>query len=61
VARLAAGHGRTPAQVIFRFGLQLGMICLTGTTNPAHLREDLAVSDFTLTDAEVEALETIAG
>jgi diketogulonate reductase-like aldo/keto reductase len=51
---------RTPAQVVFRFALQAGMRPLTGTTNPDHMREDLDVFDFELTDEEVRAIENIA-
>jgi diketogulonate reductase-like aldo/keto reductase len=49
--------GRTPAQVVFRFALQVGMIPLTGTSSPAHMREDLACFDFALEPAEVSAIE----
>ena len=45
--------GRTPAQVVFRFALQVGILPLTGTTDPAHMREDLAIADFALADDEV--------
>lgn len=58
---IAERHGRTLPQVIFRFALQLGMICLTGTTDPAHMREDLAVYDFELSSDEVETIERISG
>lgn len=61
VRRIAAAHGRTVPQVIFRFALHLGMICLTGTTDPAHMREDLAALDFDLADEEVAAIERISG
>jgi diketogulonate reductase-like aldo/keto reductase len=61
VRRLAAAHGRTAAQVLFRFALQLGMVCLTGTTDPRHMREDLDVEGFTLADADVAAIERISG
>lgn len=50
-------HGRTPAQVILRFALQRGMIALTGTTSPQHMADDLAVSEFELTPAEMNAIE----
>jgi diketogulonate reductase-like aldo/keto reductase len=50
-------HQRTPAQVILRFALQLGMIALTGTTNPQHMADDLAVYEFELTFAEVNSIE----
>lgn len=61
VRQIAARHGRTVPQVVFRFALQLGMICLTGTTDESHMREDLAVFDFELTVDEVETIETISG
>ncbi len=48
---------RTPQQVVFRFAMQVGMLPLTGTTDPRHMEADLAVEAFTLTDAEVEAIE----
>jgi diketogulonate reductase-like aldo/keto reductase len=62
VMRIAARVGRTPAEVIFRFAIQLGMMPLTGTTDATHMREDLsAVDGFTLGDDEVAALERISG
>lgn len=54
---IARRHQQSPAQVILRFALQLGMIVLTGTTNPQHMADDLAVYEFTLTPAECNALE----
>lgn len=59
VRDIARRHQRTPAQVVFRFALQLGMIPLTGTTNPRHMAEDLAVYEFELTAAEVNAIERV--
>ena len=61
VRRIAAGHGKTLPQVIFRFALQLGMLPLTGTTSPEHMREDLAVYDFELSGEEVATIERISG
>ncbi len=48
---------RTPAQVVFRFALQLGMIPLTGTSTHRHMEEDLACFDFELEPAEQAAIE----
>lgn len=48
---------RTPAQVVFRFAKQVGMLPLTGTTDPAHMREDLAIDDFVLTDEQIKTIE----
>lgn len=54
---IARRHQRTPAQVILRFALQLGMIALTGTTNPQHMTDDLAAYEFELTAAQMETIE----
>jgi diketogulonate reductase-like aldo/keto reductase len=40
--------------------MQAGMLPLTGTTNEQHMKEDLAVEQFALTEGEVERIETIA-
>lgn len=61
LANIAARHGRTPAQVVFRFALEVGMVPLTGTTDPIHMREDLAAFDFRLDPMEVEFVEGLAG
>jgi diketogulonate reductase-like aldo/keto reductase len=58
--RLVARVGRTPAQVVFRFALQVGMLPLTGTTDPAHMAEDLAIYDFELSSEDVRLVESIA-
>jgi diketogulonate reductase-like aldo/keto reductase len=57
--RLAGRHGRTPAQVVFRFALDIGMVPLTGTTDPGHMREDLDVFNFRLDSDEVESIERL--
>ena len=51
---------KTPAQVVFRFAIQAGMLPLTGTSDPDHMRQDLDFNDFELTEDEVRTIETIA-
>jgi diketogulonate reductase-like aldo/keto reductase len=58
--RLVARIGRTPAQVVFRFALQVGMLPLTGTTDPAHMAEDLHSYDFELSGEDVRLVESLA-
>lgn len=57
---IVARVGRTPAQIVFRFARQVGMLPLTGTTDPAHMREDLAIDDFVLSDDDVARIEGMA-
>jgi diketogulonate reductase-like aldo/keto reductase len=49
--------GATPARVVFRFALDVGMIPLTGTSSRKHMEEDLAAFDLALLPAEIEAIE----
>jgi diketogulonate reductase-like aldo/keto reductase len=55
---IAARHGRTVSQVIFRFSQTLGIIPLTGTTNPEHMRQALETCDFELTADEMSTIAT---
>jgi len=61
VARIAARAAATPAQVVFRFALAVGMLPLTGTSNAEHMKQDLASRDLSLSADEVEAIESLAG
>jgi diketogulonate reductase-like aldo/keto reductase len=61
VTDLAARRGVTPAQVVFRFALAVGMLPLTGTSDPTHMRQDLASRDLPLADDEVRAVESLSG
>jgi diketogulonate reductase-like aldo/keto reductase len=57
LARIAGRHGRTPAQIVFRFALDIGMLPLTGTTDPEHMRADLDAFTFRLEPDEVVRIE----
>jgi diketogulonate reductase-like aldo/keto reductase len=52
VLDLAAKHRRTPAQLLFRYLTQNGIVPLTGTRSETHMREDLAIFEFELTELE---------
>jgi diketogulonate reductase-like aldo/keto reductase len=58
--RLVHRVGKTAAQVVFRFAGQIGMLPLTGTTDPGHMREDLDSGRFDLSEADLQLVETIA-
>ena len=60
VRAIAQREGVGPAQVIFRFAMQVGMLPLTGTTKQQHMLEDLAAERITLSADEVQRIETIA-
>ncbi|GAA3625716.1 aldo/keto reductase [Microlunatus ginsengisoli] len=61
IGAIAAAHGKTPAQVMLRWGLQQGRSVIPKSTKPARIAENLDVVDFDLTAAElatVDALDT---
>lgn len=60
LAQIAVQYGRTVAQVIFRFALDVGMLPLTGTTDVHHMQADLALSTFHLDPSDINRIETIA-
>jgi len=60
VRAIATRLGTGVAQVIFRFAMQIGMLSLTGTTSPQHMKEDLQAEQFTLSTEEIQRIETIA-
>jgi diketogulonate reductase-like aldo/keto reductase len=56
---LAANYGRTPAQGFFRNLTQIDIIPLTGTSSQTHMRDDLAIFEFELTQSECDAVATL--
>jgi len=61
VAGIAARGGATPAQVVFRFAIGMGMLPLTGTSSPEHMTQDLASRTLELSADEARAIESLAG
>jgi diketogulonate reductase-like aldo/keto reductase len=56
---LASAHHRTAPQILFRYLTQIGVVPLTGTKSEIHMREDLAIFDFELTDEERAAIDAL--
>jgi diketogulonate reductase-like aldo/keto reductase len=61
VSRIAARLQTGAAQVIFGFALKIGMLPLTGTTDPKHMRDDLQSLDLELSSEDVRTIESLAG
>ncbi|MGE5307313.1 MAG: aldo/keto reductase family protein [Alphaproteobacteria bacterium] len=49
-----------PAQIIFRFAMQIGILPLTGTTSERHMKEDLQAEQLELSREDIQRIETIA-
>jgi diketogulonate reductase-like aldo/keto reductase len=58
---LAQQANTGPAQVVFAFARLAGMLPLTGTSDPVHMKQDLASLELELSPEAVEAIEALAG
>ncbi len=56
VSEIASKHGRTPAQVLLRWGVQRGTAVIPKTSRKERLAENLSVFDFELTEEEMRAI-----
>jgi 2,5-diketo-D-gluconate reductase A len=57
---LAAKHGVSAAQVVIRWQLQLGNVVIPKSVSPERIRQNLDVFSFTLDDADLAAIATLA-
>src|SRR3954468_3952344 len=57
IGRIAQAHGKSPAQVMLRWGLQHGRSVIPKSVRPARIAENLDVFDFELTTDEVAAID----
>ena len=56
---IAERHGVSSAQVILRWDLQRGIVVIPGSSNPDHIRENLDLFGFHLTDEEMKEIRLL--
>jgi 2,5-diketo-D-gluconate reductase A len=56
ITRIAEAHGRTPAQVVLRWHIQLGNVVIPKSVTPQRIRENIALFDFELTAEDLDAI-----
>jgi diketogulonate reductase-like aldo/keto reductase len=59
IGEIAAAHGKSPAQVMLRWGVQEGRSVIPKSTKPARIAENLDVFDFELTADELAAIDAL--
>jgi len=57
IGELAGAHGRTPAQVILRWHLQLGNAIIPKSVTPERIESNIDILDFELSDEQMEAID----
>ena len=55
-AGLGKNYGKTPAQVILRWHTQMGFVVIPGSKNAEHIKDNMDIFDFALTDEEMEQI-----
>ena len=55
-AELGKKYGKSPAQIILRWHTQMGFVVIPGSKNVDHIRDNLNILDFTLTDEEMQTI-----
>ena len=59
ICDIATSKGKSPAQVLIRWALQRNTFPLTKTCNVERMKENRNVLDFSLTDAEMEKINSL--
>ncbi|BBN17607.1 protein MpTPS-like1 [Marchantia polymorpha subsp. ruderalis] len=59
LTKIGEKYGRTPAQVSLRWGVQMGNSVLPKSTKAERVKENLQVSDFSLSDEDMSELEKL--
>ena len=57
IVEIAEAHGKSPAQVMLRWGLQHGRSVIPKSTKPARIAENIDVFDFELSADQVAAID----
>jgi len=61
LAEIADAVGRTPAQTVLRWHIQLGNIVFPKSVTPSRIRENFEIFDFELTDDQMTAISSLPG
>lgn len=56
LTELAERHGKTPAQIVLRWHLQLGNVVIPKSVTPARIRQNIELFDFELSQADMDAI-----
>ena len=60
IRKIAASHGRSPAQVLIRWALQHGTIVIPKSSHRERIAENARVFDFELSEDEIQSLDRLS-
>ncbi|MER6089860.1 aldo/keto reductase [Streptomyces bluensis] len=56
IVAIAQKHGRTPAQIVLRWHLQIGNVVIPKSVTPSRIKENIEVFDFSLDTEDMAAI-----
>ncbi|MCL2499610.1 MAG: aldo/keto reductase [Defluviitaleaceae bacterium] len=59
IKRLAEKYGKSPAQIVLRWNIELGVITIPKSANPSRIKENFDIFDFELTAEEVADIDAL--
>ncbi len=59
IVKIAKKYNKTSAQIILRWQLQAGYIAIPGSKNPDHIKENISIFDFELSDEDMKEIYNI--
>ena len=59
INEIAQAHGKSAAQVIIRWHIQEGFSVIPGSSNSAHIKENIDVLDFALSNVEMQRIRAL--
>ena len=59
VTKIAKKYGKSPAQVVLKWHTQMGFIVIPGSKNAEHIKDNIDIFDFTLSDEDMKEMEKL--
>lgn len=59
IVAIAQKHGRTPAQIVLRWHIQLGNVVIPKSVTPSRIKENIEVFDFSLDTEDIAAISAL--
>ena len=59
ICEIAKAHGKSPAQIIIRWHMQMGFSVIPGASNPDYIQENIETFDFALSNHEMEHIHQL--
>ncbi len=59
ITELAARHQKTPAQIVLRWHMELGLVAIPKSVTPSRIQENLGIFDFSLSEDDLAAISAL--